>query len=197
MPLRKVIGKMVGPSGRRLIWRFEAKLFAKPYRPYLKGMRALEIGGPTDLFGDAGSLPVYSCLASVDNVNYSAQTLWQSEAVQFRETLVCEGTAIPVQDASYDCVFSSHSLEHVANPIKALLEWKRVIRDHGLLLLILPNRDYTFDWRRPVTSRIICATISNMTRLRPISPIWMKSLLCTICPVIFLREPRTNSKNDV
>lgn len=152
MQLRKVIGKMIGPAGRRLVWRAEAKRFAGPYRPYLQGMRALEIGGPTDLFGDAGSLPVYSCLASVDNVNYSAQTLWQSEAVQFRETLVCEGTAIPVQDASYDCVFSSHSLEHVANPIKALLEWKRVIRDHGLLLLILPNRDYTFDWRRPVTS---------------------------------------------
>ena len=152
MPIRKVIGKMVGPSGRRLLWRVEGKLFARPYRPCLKGMRALEIGGPSDLFGDAGSLPVYSCLGSIDNVNYSAQTLWQSQAVQFGETLVCEGTAIPVHDASYDCVFSSHSLEHVANPIKALLEWKRVIRDHGLLLLVLPNRKYTFDWRRPVTS---------------------------------------------
>ena len=27
-----------------------------------------------------------------------------------------------------------------------------MIRDHGLLLLILPNREFTFDWRRPVTS---------------------------------------------
>ena len=143
---------MAGPSGRDLIWRVEAKLFARPYRQRLKGMRALEIGGPSDLFGDAGSLPLYSCLGSIDNVNYSTRTLWQSEAVQFGETLVCEGTAIPVRDASYDCVFSSHSLEHVANPIKALLEWKRVIRDHGLMLLVLPNRHFTFDWRRPVTS---------------------------------------------
>ncbi len=152
MPLRKVIAEMIGPSGRRLIWRAEASLFARPYRRRLNGTRALEIGGPSDLFGSAGPLPVYSCLGSIDNVNYSAQTLWKSQAVQFGETLVCEGTAIPVQDASYDCVFSSHSLEHVANPIKALLEWKRVIRDHGFMLLVLPNRHFTFDWRRPVTS---------------------------------------------
>jgi SAM-dependent methyltransferase len=151
MPLRKVVGKMVGPSGRRLIWRLEARLLARPFRRYLKGMRALEIGGPTDLFGDAGSLPIYSCLQSVDNVNYSTHTLWQSEAVQFGKTLVCEGTELPVNDGTYDCLLSSHSLEHIANPIKALLEWKRVIRDRGLLLLILPNRRYTFDWRRPVT----------------------------------------------
>lgn len=115
-------------------------------------MRAIEVGGPTDLFGDAGSLPIYSCLRSIDNVNYSTHTLWQSEAVRFRETLVCEGAALPVNDAAYDCVFSSHSLEHLANPIKALLEWRRVICDCGLLLLVLPNRHFTFDWRRPVTS---------------------------------------------
>ena len=152
MPLRKVVGKIVGPSGRRLIWRLEARLLARPYRRYLKEVRALEIGGPSDLFGDAGSLPVYSCLKSIDNVNYSTRTLWQSEAVQFRETLVCEGTELPVNDGTYDCLLSSHSLEHIANPIKALTEWKRVIRDGGLLLLVLPNRSFTFDWRRPLTS---------------------------------------------
>jgi len=40
----------------------------------------------------------------------------------------------------------------MANPIRALLEWRRVLWDGGLLLLILPHRDFTFDWRRPVTS---------------------------------------------
>jgi SAM-dependent methyltransferase len=39
----------------------------------------------------------------------------------------------------------------MANPIKALLEWKRVLRSGGMLLLILPHRDFTFDRRRPVT----------------------------------------------
>ncbi len=152
MSLRTALGKMAGSPGRRLAGRVETSLLARPYRHHLKKMRALEIGGPSNLLGKAGSLPIYSCLTSIDNVNYSTVTLWQSEAVKVRETLVCEGTELPVNDGAYDCLISSHSLEHIANPMKALLEWRRVIRDRGLLLLILPNRQYTFDWRRPVTS---------------------------------------------
>lgn len=152
MSLRKIVGTMAGPSGRRSILRLEAMLFARTYRHRLKGMQALEIGGPSDLFGTQGELPIYSCLKCIDNVNYSTHTLWQSEAVQFRKTLICEGTKLPVNDGAYDCLLSSHSLEHIANPLKALFEFRRVIQDRGILLLILPNRQYTFDWRRPVTS---------------------------------------------
>jgi SAM-dependent methyltransferase len=47
---------------------------------------------------------------------------------------------------------SSHSLEHIANPLKALYEWRRILTRDGQLLLILPNKDHTFDWRRPVTT---------------------------------------------
>jgi ubiquinone/menaquinone biosynthesis C-methylase UbiE len=147
-----MLGKMAGSSGRRLVGRVEANFLARRYRRHMKKMRAIEIGGPSDPLGDEGFLPIYSCLKSVDNVNYSMVTLWQSDAVKFRQTLVCEGTELPVKDESYDCVLSSHSLEHIANPMKALVEWRRVLRDGGLLLLILPNRHYTFDWRRPVTS---------------------------------------------
>ncbi|MGB8481137.1 MAG: methyltransferase domain-containing protein [Acidobacteriaceae bacterium] len=152
MSLRKALGKIIGPSGRRLIWRLEASVRARPYRHYLKKMCAIEIGGPSNLFGVDGELPIYSCLRWVDNVNYSTNTLWQSDAVQLRKTLICEGTELPVKDQAYDCLISSHSLEHIANPIKALLEWRRVIREGGFLLLVLPNREFTFDWRRPVTS---------------------------------------------
>ncbi len=158
MPLKAFLKKMAGPDlVGRLDTSFLARAYrhhlkARPYRHHLQGMRALEIGGPSDLFGDEGPLPLYSCLKSVDNVNYSTVTLWQSDAVKFRETLVCEGTELPVNDEAYDCLISSHSLEHIANPMKALLEWRRVLREGGLLLLILPNRRYTFDWRRPVTS---------------------------------------------
>jgi SAM-dependent methyltransferase len=63
-----------------------------------------------------------------------------------------------VKDASYECVLACHCLEHVANPLRALGEWKRVLVDHGLLLLILPHKDGTFDWRRPTTS------LDHMTR---------------------------------
>jgi SAM-dependent methyltransferase len=55
-------------------------------------------------------------------------------------------------DARYDVVLSSHALEHVANPLKALREWRRVLMEKGVLLVVLPHRDGTFDRRRPVTT---------------------------------------------
>jgi SAM-dependent methyltransferase len=64
-----------------------------------------------------------------------------------------DGDDLPrIPDASYDVVLSSHALEHMANPIKALKEWQRVLRPGGTLVLVLPDRAHTFDHRRPVTT---------------------------------------------
>src|SRR5437016_2058920 len=61
-----------------------------------------------------------------------------------------EGSGLlEIGDSNYDCVLSSHTLEHIANPLQALKEWKRVLRKEGPLLLLLPHKDGTFDWRRP------------------------------------------------
>ena len=66
--------------------------------------------------------------------------------------IICEATDLQrIKDSSYDCVLACHCLEHIANPLRAIAEWKRVLKDQGLLLLILPHKDGTFDWRRPTT----------------------------------------------
>jgi SAM-dependent methyltransferase len=39
-----------------------------------------------------------------------------------------------------------------ANPVKALMEWKRILRPQGTLILVLPNYRKTFDHRRTPTS---------------------------------------------
>lgn len=153
LELRGAVKRIVGRRGRRLfrrLWPHRWPITAG-YRERLTGRRALEIGGPTDALGDAGVLPVYSCFKSLDGCNYAARTLWRSEAVKYRQRLVCEGTRLALRDAAYDCIIASHCLEHIANPMKALLEWRRVLSTGGLVLLVLPHRDYTFDWRRPVT----------------------------------------------
>lgn len=124
--------------------------------------RAIEIGGPSATFQAAHLLPVYPYLKHVDNVNFAGATLWESNlrdggpfapagaerGTQYlREASDLRGLA----SHSYDLVISSHTLEHCANPLQALREWRRVARLDGHLLLVLPHRDGTFDRRRPVT----------------------------------------------
>jgi SAM-dependent methyltransferase len=57
-----------------------------------------------------------------------------------------------LQDNQFDFLLSSHSLEHIANPIKALNHWRRVLKENGRLVLILPDSSVTFDRKRPITN---------------------------------------------
>lgn len=127
---------------------------ARKYQEHLRGRVALEIGGPSEIFA-LGPLPIYRVLRKIDNCNYASRTLWKPGGFEphYGQTLICEASSLGgISDDSYDCVLSSHSLEHIANPLKALYEWRRVLARDGLLLLILPHKDHTFDWRRPVTT---------------------------------------------
>ena len=65
--------------------------------------------------------------------------------------IVADASAIPRPDGCYDFVFSSHTLEHHPDTFKVLLEWKRVLRPAGVLVLVLPHKDRTFDYARPKT----------------------------------------------
>ena len=104
------------------------------------------------MLASGGAFPIYPSVASIDNCNFAKDTIWSSDAVRYERSFISEATALEVEPNSYDCVIASHCLEHIANPIRALLEWKRVLRPNGLILLILPHRDVTFDWRRPITT---------------------------------------------
>jgi ubiquinone/menaquinone biosynthesis C-methylase UbiE len=64
---------------------------------------------------------------------------------------VAPGDDIPVVDESFDFVVSSHVLEHFVNPIKAIVEWFRIIRPGGTIFMIVPHRDRTFDSERERT----------------------------------------------
>jgi SAM-dependent methyltransferase len=52
--------------------------------------------------------------------------------------LICEITAIPEPNASFDVILCSEVLEHVPDPIKALNEFARLLKPGGKLILTAP-----------------------------------------------------------
>ncbi len=135
----------------------------KTYHKLLHGKKGLEIGGPSDIFEKGGLIPVYPIVAGLDGCNFSAQTVWEG-SLQEGHTYqyhykrrtgyqyiqeAAELSAVP--DGKYDFVLSSHSLEHIANPLKAVGNWLRVLKKNAVLVVVVPHREQTFDHHRPVT----------------------------------------------
>jgi SAM-dependent methyltransferase len=147
-----------------LQYRLGRKLSIHPLCARLvQGRACLEIGGPSALFRRDGPLPIYPLAASVDNCTFAERTVWEGEVRQGR-TFVYDESAPPgrqfiaeatdlgrIADESYEAVLASHVIEHVANPLRALAEWSRVLREEGTLVLVVPHRETTFDHRRPLT----------------------------------------------
>jgi ubiquinone/menaquinone biosynthesis C-methylase UbiE len=69
-----------------------------------------------------------------------------------RVDFLSDARALPLPDNTLDYLVSSHVLEHLPDPIAALHEWHRVLRPGGLLYLVVPDKRYTFDQPRPITT---------------------------------------------
>lgn len=124
----------------------------------------MEIGGASSVFTGRGIFPVYPIATRIDNCNFGGKTVWEGtikegQTFQFNpgkptgRQFLAEATAldfIPLE--TYDFLLSSHMLEHTANPILALTEWVRLLKEQGLLVMLLPHKEGTFDHRRPVTT---------------------------------------------
>src|SRR5215469_339076 len=124
----------------------------------VRGRRGLEIGGPSEMF--RSPVPLYSSVGALDNCVFSTETMWEGkrdDGAPFnllpgkagRNRVVDAVDLDGIEDSEYEFVLSCHSLEHIANPIKALKNWRRVAP--GYLLLVLPYYRDTFDHLRPVT----------------------------------------------
>lgn len=92
-------------------------------------------------------------IASVDDVLYTApipgleaqlrtldhMELLTTDLEMDRVDLRSDITALPFADASFDLVICSHVLEHVQEEHEALLELRRVLRDEGHALILVPQ----------------------------------------------------------
>lgn len=111
----------------------------------------VEIGGPS-----CTATTVYENAMSMDNVIFSNNTIWSKHTEDYHyyhnkkgKVIINDAVNISlVKNDSYDFLFSSHSLEHIANPLKAVHEWIRIIKPNGYIIIIVPEKSVCFDHKR-------------------------------------------------
>lgn len=97
------------------------------------GSRVLDVG--------AGSCPYRLLFAHCE---YRAQDFTALEGEQLRHggygqiDYVCDATAIPVADGSFDAILCTEMLEHVPDPVAVISECARLLRPGGRLILTAP-----------------------------------------------------------
>jgi SAM-dependent methyltransferase len=94
------------------------------------GSRVLDVGAGTGLYRSL-----------FDHCSYEAQDFAQEPSTVGRYTsldYVCDVLAIPVNDASVDCVLCTEVLEHLPEPIRLLGEIHRMLRPGGRLIVTAP-----------------------------------------------------------
>ena len=132
----------------------------RAWQALVREKQGIEIGGPTKLF--RRDLPLYRVARSIDGVNFAASTMWEGQLAEGAPYRYAKGKAgrqfiadatdlARLPAASYDFVLSSNNLEHIANPLKAVGQWLRLLRPGGHLVLVLPKKESNFDHRREIT----------------------------------------------
>jgi len=145
------------------------KLFICPLNIYKKNIKnfsdknAIEIGGPSKIFDETSKIfPIYTVLKTIDNSNFSDDNFWsklkEGETINFSKRknigkhIIADSSDLSkINDLSYDVLLNSHVIEHLANPFKAIFEWKRILKMNGFMVMIVPHKDNTYDNLRPVT----------------------------------------------
>jgi SAM-dependent methyltransferase len=132
----------------------------KKYKHFFENKVGIEIGGLSQIF--KSEIPIYPIVKNVDGCNFSSQTVWEGQVQEGNNynffdskngyQYICEASDLNrIPSEKYDFIISSHCLEHCANTLKTVNEWLRVIKKGGVILLVLPDKRYTFDRNRTLT----------------------------------------------
>lgn len=73
-----------------------------------------------------------------------------------------------IQDNVWDFVIANHMIEHCQNPIDAIQNFLRVLKEDGILYMGVPDKRYTFDLDRPLTD------LDHLVRDYKEGPEWSK-----------------------
>jgi SAM-dependent methyltransferase len=118
--------------GREASKSYAAKVYSGFVRTYLSGKNILDIGYRGG-FGQA--TPIVSQAVGVD-LGYPGY----------------DGVHLPFENQSQDAVYTSHCLEHMDHPAAAIVEWFRVLKVGGYLIVTVPHQ-YLYERKRELPSK--------------------------------------------
>ena len=118
---------------------------------FLVDKNVLEIGGPSGLLHF-----IYNKLKSFDVLNIPISMEKHSQVGKINGTMylgdATEHSHLKKINKKYDVIITSHTLEHIANPIKALSMWGELLVEKGAIINILPNKNCCWDRNRDYIS---------------------------------------------
>lgn len=112
--------------------------------------------------------------------------------------IVAPGDNLPFKDNIWDFVINSHVIEHFYDPVKTIQEWLRVVKPGGLVFMIIPHKERTFDKDRPRTT--LAEIIQNHDYPNPPVPdhhghysVWITQDFIDICdnygwPIVAIQD---------
>lgn len=116
---------------------------------YLRG-DGVEIGA----FSQPNLIPVGATVKYVDRV----PAAYWSEILEYKDVKIVDPDILDdgislstIGTDRFGFLIAAHMLEHTDDPIAALKNWLRVVKPGGHILLIVPDKRFTFDKNRLIT----------------------------------------------
>lgn len=120
-------------------------------REYIKG-NGIEIGAlHNPIIVPEGATVRYVDRLNVEDLRNQYPELEKKNLVNV--DIIDDGEQLDsVDDGSQDFVIANHFLEHCQNPIRTIENMLRVLNVNGILFMAIPDKRFSFDIDRPVTS---------------------------------------------
>lgn len=156
--------KQAAGKARRIFFSLDREFIAKTYI-HGKGIEIGALQSPLKVPGNAHV--TYVDRMQVKDLRKQYPELNAVPLVHVDE--VADGELLEtIDDSSQDFVIANHFLEHCQNPILAISNMMRVLKNDGVIYLAIPDKRYTFDIGRPVT------TIDHLMRDYKEGPDWSR-----------------------
>jgi len=123
------------------------KIFSTFTEPQWK---VLDIGCGRSLFAEIKANWPFHIFAG--DLEYPLIAMRKKEFPQIK-WLLMNAISLPFKDNTFDALFAGELIEHMPDPQNALLEWNRVLRTKGMVIITTPNKNrlsnYINKYERP------------------------------------------------